>query len=135
MTEPRIAGRELDAEVAERGFGYGWRAGHTPPFSSDIAAAFQVVERMIADGWRVYIDGPRFHDREWRVMFAKDRTTTWAHAETLPLAICRAALDAVPAAGCGCVSCQPDAPTHTGPCCNPDCCPPSGGQSPEEPRQ
>lgn len=66
-----------------------------PDYSGDISAAMQVVERLIADGWRLYIDGPRFGDNTWRVMFARDRVAEWAEADTLPLAICRASLAAL----------------------------------------
>lgn len=66
-------------------------------YSTEVAAAFQVVEAMLADGWRIYIDGPRFGDTEWRVMFAKDRLNEWALADTLPLAICLASLAALDA--------------------------------------
>lgn len=72
-----------------------------PRYSTDIAAAFQVVEAMIAAGWRIYIDGPKNGDEEWRAMFAQDRVSESAGANALPLAICLASLAAIFAASSG----------------------------------
>ena len=106
MATPELtAGRDTDVLVAGRVFGcrvtteypatiakipvcgcddpnrHHWLAGAVPAFSTSTDRAFLVVDRMIADGWRIYIDGPRFGDSEWRVMFAKDRLNEWARAE------------------------------------------------------
>lgn len=55
------SGPELDAAVAERVMGQAFRDGPRPgervtricimPYSTDIVFAWQVVERLIADGW------------------------------------------------------------------------------------
>jgi len=74
-----------------------------PPYSTDIAAAWAVVEKMEADGWG--------HDHlrhsaaaeqpEYRFGFMQSgkgiRSRVADEAETMPLAICRAALKAVAA--------------------------------------
>lgn len=119
MGEPREAGRELDALVAERVMGwmsvglrarYGmlaadWR-GHdplsrvgpefecaVPHYSTDIAAAWQVVEKVQASGHRVCLY------RQWNGQYHCVFGTAFApnfpgerHADTAPLAICLAAL-------------------------------------------
>lgn len=113
------AGRELDRLVAEQimgwryyASGYGlaaqrpywvtpqgpFSAENLPRFSADVAAAWQVVERLRGDGW------------DWRIANGSDRPTGaagWqvsvlrvrpqqlegsAFAENVALAICRAAL-------------------------------------------
>jgi hypothetical protein len=117
------AGRELDALVAERVFGapYYWSdAGseggtpltgnivpgfaewqtvasgrEIPPFSTDIAAAWDVLEAMRAGGWGGELeyspDGAGFRIMFWR----SGKTRDACLQETAPLAICRAALKAV----------------------------------------
>ena len=121
------AGRELDALVAEKVMGWtrGLRYGNgngewiepgrendahkrtwdtTPCFSTDIAAAWQVVERMEADGWghKHLFHSPGAEDPGYYWTFMKPgkgiRSMSESHAETLPLAICLAALKAVGAA-------------------------------------
>lgn len=69
-----------------------------PHYSTDIAAAFQVVEAMRAKGWGVQIDDHGFLLEEWRVLFMQDtsdesRIVCSADAPTLPLAICQSALN------------------------------------------
>lgn len=63
-----------------------------PSYSSNIAAAFQVVERMNELRYSVSI----YSQGSWRVEF-EDRTDNLteyrAFGDTLPLAICRAALE------------------------------------------
>jgi hypothetical protein len=97
------AGRELDALVAEKVMGAdvvvrdgrayinGNPYDRLPNYSTDIAHAWQIVERM-AD-WRVVIE--RVPSGEWEVMFDTRRVFENVKADTLPLAICRAALAAV----------------------------------------
>jgi hypothetical protein len=106
--------RVLDADVAEKVMGWtvelivsgrdafeewrdpqGWRYGATPPsYSSDIAAAWQVVEHMRTRGWRFEI-----HElwEGWRAIFVLRATYAeyQERAESAPLAICRAALAAI----------------------------------------
>ena len=129
--------RELDAQVAERIFGWvrldrsasskpdelyppgvrpdsvppGYRDAHhtapefraVPAYSTSIAAAWQVVERFEADGWKVCVaKGELFPGDEeselWECYFQKPAPDggVWepeGHAETPALAICRAALE------------------------------------------
>ena len=111
------AGREMDALVAERVMG--WRhpdtSGHNadqmlppdwvawndirsvPPFSTDIAAAWQVLEKFLPHV-RVechkdsdYTDGTGWHADIW----ADSGHGCSEGASTAPVAICRAALKAV----------------------------------------
>ena len=118
--------RQLDAEVAERVMGFqpcrcsfvhavispppprcaSCGRPLSPPYSSDISAAFQVVERMRELGWEVEVDSHSEPSSTWRVRFEprKHETTSlanrvWAATiewdASLPLAICKAALDAL----------------------------------------
>ena len=72
-----------------------------PKYSTDISAAFQVVERMRADGHEVCIVGIR--DEDWRCEVYKDKAgpipdfpeTIVECASTAPMAICLAALAAL----------------------------------------
>jgi hypothetical protein len=122
------AGRELDALVAERVFGrivdYGrhgpgqliatnprdeddnWH--DLPPYSTDIAAAWQVLEAVAVKGTDFYIEySPSPYALYW-CRFNDTTQGTWtksggsedkrrgdAHASTAPHAICLAALEAV----------------------------------------
>ena len=113
------AGRELDALVAERVMGWTrvvraretlWQspkagtwpivASRLPHYSTDIAAAWQVVERMRADGWVCEVFGSDTANAEgysvtlWRPDTSGSSVTQNA---TAPLAICRAALAAIDA--------------------------------------
>ena len=122
------AGPDLDVEVARRVFGeeigaYDTDAGprqfiksfglsrDVPPYSSEIAAAWTVVERLRDDGFLVRVqEHPESfrHDFEerlaWRArraMCLMERVTLGVHqragigyADTAALAICRAALEA-----------------------------------------
>lgn len=113
--ETLTAGRELDVEVASKVMGIprtvdsgrwyidGRHTTEPPPYSTSIAAAWQVVERLKADwnqkgddeplvwsfldcgesGWRVEINWLH-HDGDIQIESAV--------AESLPLAICDAAL-------------------------------------------
>lgn len=107
------AGRELDALAAEKVMGWtvqlivgpqdafeewrdprGWRYGPEPkPYSTDIAAAWQVVEQMqgreltdIAVSWDI-------RDDKWCWVARFGRTERTGY--TAPTAICRAALAAL----------------------------------------
>lgn len=134
-----VAGRELDALVAEKVMGWAfhperdpmfqWEApsphGHwhpyrfePSPYSSDIAAAWDVVEKMQADGWYVSVETPPAPRRPSCEVFklaphsasdVRDVRTYLRrpddidvfefceYAATAPLAICLAALNAVEA--------------------------------------
>ena len=104
----RLEGRELDAAVHERVFGrpVKWAAPSAeftfpfdpdtririPDYSADIAAAWQVIERMWDLGW--YVDMGHYED-EWEVAFynglQRYEDCGWPPAAV----ICRAALLAV----------------------------------------
>ena len=70
----------------------------TPRYSQDIAAAWQVVEKLLADGFGVYLTR---HDdsNEWNCTIGRGDKINGEIAEavatTAPVAICRAALLAV----------------------------------------
>jgi len=125
------AGRELDALVAEKVMGADWMREHYPammrvggarlaPFSTDIAAAWRVVEALREKGGCFACFENRYGDSysggEWSAYFGVNAegamAGAWAGdtecmlywdnpvpghvaAKTLPLAICLAALEAV----------------------------------------
>lgn len=75
-------------------------------YSADMAAAWEVVEKLKADGWDIHIDSVGFNndiEGEWRTFFSldNDEDTQVAHVfedgDTAPHAICRAALAALEA--------------------------------------
>jgi hypothetical protein len=85
------AGREMDALIAERVFKTteddDWGSDGLLSFSTDIAAAWQVVEKLkpnypLLDMYCIGDWASSFGDGEWG----------YGYAETAPLAICRAAL-------------------------------------------
>lgn len=109
-------GRELDALVAEKVFGFpAPRDSHAstevgywtvddkmfipvPRFSTDIAAAWEVVEKLKRLGYKIGIDSSP-NDKSACVVM-EDDNGDWISiavetAETLPHAICRAALKAM----------------------------------------
>jgi len=69
-------------------------------YSSDISAAWLVLEHMGSLGWKVQVqsnsqlEGYEV-DEPWVCVFASRDGASWAAADTAPLAICRAALAAV----------------------------------------
>jgi hypothetical protein len=95
--------RELDAAVHERVMGEPLKRGPliavVPHYSVDLRAAFEVVERLRGEGWRVEMGSA---GECWRTTFARRATSSRTsyrphvvverHAETLPLAIVTAAL-------------------------------------------
>ena len=112
------AGRELDALIAEKLWGKRvmdgnpcshsgclshvshpcdgcgrWHPGLIPHYSTRIADAWLVVEKLRADGFRWAIGSER---NEWDI-YLEDRKmgSGEGHAKTAPLAICLAALKAV----------------------------------------
>jgi hypothetical protein len=66
---------------------------HPRPFSTDLSAAWEVVEKMKQNNWFFILSDNLFPDR-WEASFFWDPNQTMieAIAETAPLAICRAAL-------------------------------------------
>lgn len=113
-TNQMVAGREMDALIAERVMGWAWRSywagdeeviGLFPPpphssfsehdqypeYSTDIASAWLVVEKVHVTHRFLIEDG--LGDKRWVVMFGH----VVECADTAALAICRAALQAVEA--------------------------------------
>lgn len=69
-----------------------------PHYSSDISAAMEVTEKMIAAGWWAGMGkDDELSDKEWYAEFYRRRVTQrgWAEAETLAEAICLAALKSI----------------------------------------
>jgi hypothetical protein len=116
------AGPALDAEIARRVFGceallgYNLDNGGPPeafcgcaavgcpcapegrmrPYSTDIAAAWTVVEAMGARGYGCDLWYPRAPDRWIQAQFARSPLRTYvARGTTMPMAICRAVLAAL----------------------------------------
>jgi len=105
--------RTLDREVAEKVFGNNvftigsdWsdrrniQEGHNDRgsrilarYSTDIRAAFEVVEEMRRRGFVLCL-AQNEHDI-WEAEFEGNNMFKWSDAETAPLAICKAALEAV----------------------------------------
>lgn len=96
------AGPRMDKLVAELVMGQVWQGGHPipnydgrwswpAPYSTDIAAAWEVVERL-AKTHRVLVSGGIKLPWQCDVMPHPFATPTFAEAETAPLAICRVAL-------------------------------------------
>lgn len=105
--EQALPGRSLDRLVAalagweyKRSIGRWVEPGgamahvNPPEFSTDIAAAWQVVEKLNADGWghRHSVYSPAAERPGWAWEFAIGAKSFEGTAETAPLAICRAAL-------------------------------------------
>jgi hypothetical protein len=64
-----------------------------PPFTTDIAAAWLVVERMRELGWSLDLHGSS--DTGWTAWLKGDGFKVFACADTAPEAICAAALKAM----------------------------------------
>jgi hypothetical protein len=114
------AGNAMDAEIAHRVFGRdvlffntlswaerGWIYGdihigsqEIPTYSTDIAAAWTIIEHLMVSadmgytlGSGTWPDGRRYHTARF---FPRDYSRAWmGDGDTLPLAICRAALAVV----------------------------------------
>lgn len=89
VDSPNLA--DLDSDVDDRLYG----RYAMPSYSTDIAAAMQVVEKMQERGFRIFI-----RDYEgvitWEVKFASVKGPSYeASGNDLPEAICRAALQAI----------------------------------------
>lgn len=115
----RKAGRELDAEVAERVFGFKVvrdpndidliaqddsfvPTRRVPPYSTDIAAAWLVVEKL-SDRFHCRIKTPFMAGEKYFAGFTPLGVTGWngrpdheGSGDTAPLAICLAALATSP---------------------------------------
>ena len=70
-------------------------AGKVPleAYSSDIAAAWHVVEKAYIHTIRIVVSAKDDSPAEWQAE-GHVLSTTWGLAETMPLAVCRAALKA-----------------------------------------
>jgi len=104
LSEP--AGPRLDAWIANvmggkplflmRNFNGNPFPEGVPAYSTDIAAAFQVVEAMRAGGWHFTVGSVTVGPGACVDFFRLDRNQEFSTtAESSPLAICRAALLAV----------------------------------------
>src|SRR5712671_2026097 len=112
------AGRELDAEVATKimrlrayrrwpdddydswyvvpttaGTVPSWDEVEMPAYSTDVGAAWQIVEHMDSLGWKVQVRSDSQLesyevDEPWVCVFAHRDGAPWAAANTAPLAIC-----------------------------------------------
>ena len=105
------AGREMDALIAEKVTELSWIIFDgkdpaadelTPEYSTNIAVAWQVVEKMrekefeFFAEWKTEKAVNRSNSQPWACFSPEDETRPFdAAAETMPLAICRAALLAV----------------------------------------
>ena len=112
-----VAGRELDALIAEKVFGYvrcthpkcsnpfcyaspksPTQGGELGLYSTSIADAWKVVEKLKADGYEVSVHNswPYNDGRRWCCDVMKPGTMAWqfAKADTAPEAICKASLHA-----------------------------------------
>ncbi len=106
MTYP--TGRELDALVAEKVMGWSFCDGHGGYWSkgglsmgsvhawspsTDIGAAWQVVEKLERDGILIWKLGREDHMPNWFVSMGRNhKPGVNAEEATAPIAICRAAL-------------------------------------------
>ena len=68
--------------------------GGPKPYSTDIAAAWEVTEKMRAANWHIELSTCAEMKGPWYCHF-QEATLAYAYASTAPLAICRAALKAV----------------------------------------
>lgn len=83
---------EYDADMAR--WGHSWHClTAVPSYATDIAAAWQVVEKMRGDGYTFGLWGGA-DDDPWEADFS-DRPIDWTQARTAPRAICEAALAAI----------------------------------------
>jgi hypothetical protein len=79
----------------------GWRIGntwymHIPFYTTDISAAWEVVEKMVADGWEPHIDYDVNHSGIWEVCFGHMSFDAEYHiGKSITEEICLAALRAV----------------------------------------
>lgn len=90
-----IAGREMDAAVAEYVFNLRAGNGHWPEYSTDLGQAWKVVDAVCADGYRLQLSGAK----TWQARFYKSvaktlDTRAFERSGATPAeAICLAALE------------------------------------------
>ncbi len=99
-------GRELDALVAEKVMGWKMDASAVwhgpgpsclvlPHYSTDIADAWEIVEKLQSQDWACILDNVKDFLGNWQAHFEKDRRACTAESESAPHAIALAALKAV----------------------------------------
>lgn len=107
MNEEMKASRELDVMIAERVMNFPLPAGganvsYPYYYSTELSAAWMIVEKLRTDGWRWVISSREAHTESWWV--AVERPAHWEANHTsknqaidssLPRAICLVALKAV----------------------------------------
>jgi len=90
------AGPELDAAIAEKIMGIGRHPSNVdnpyPKYSTNIEAAWEVVEEIAKQGFMVQI---QYRKGAWIRIFHQSSTKAIATADTAPHAICLAALKVV----------------------------------------
>lgn len=96
---------DLDAQVHAHVMGQPWDALLAPPYSTDVAAAWRVVEHLHAQGYDVTIESGRFDPTTdalgYEVTFRRQGDvhasgpSSTGYAATVAEAICRAALEVV----------------------------------------
>ena len=124
MSKTIPAGQELDALIAEKVFGrrsisrtvsvrshfgnldktvtYLENGREVPPYSTDIAAAWLVVEKLENQGWHLILNNlGQPHSGKWSAQFTDvfGRVQVYGEAETSPHAICLAALKTIKSIG------------------------------------
>jgi hypothetical protein len=87
-----ISAHERNVLVADKVMGHPGEYRH---FSTDISAAWKVVEKMVAEGWEPSIEYSS-HGYPWTVWMGHDALDAGVgHGDTVPSAICLSALRAV----------------------------------------
>lgn len=84
----------LRAQVAEKIMGWKPPGVEVDAFDTDIEHAMRLVDRMLTKGWEFHLERRIWH-REWIASFENKNIAAQARGHTAPLAICRAALEAV----------------------------------------
>lgn len=98
-TDNRTIGSVLYCRPEYPATNFGGELNCVPYYSTDIAAAMEVVDRLASDGWDITLRNPLILGipRKWRCDLFRGNDSgphesEMVVAETLPLAICRAAL-------------------------------------------
>lgn len=97
-------GQELDALVAEKIMEIplieedsceNWIKVVPPPYSTDIAAAWEVVEELQRQDWCFILDNMKGFLGNWQAHFERNRWVETAESTSAPHAICLAALKVI----------------------------------------
>lgn len=90
------AGRDLDALVAKNVFGYIFAEAFLDHYSTDIADAWKILERMIDRGFDAEVHATRSMTNYFVVFVSTNGEQCWhEYGDTAPLTICLAALRAL----------------------------------------